>query len=139
MMEHLLCPFFIRVEIRIRRIPLAHRELLEMGWVSTFIAKILPYFKYPRESSTNSSLEIQFERDTQYEVMIKIIVMCRKCASHRTTSLSLEYGRLDLVESLGLKKSPHLSYHSGSEPEPRKCIIVGHEIKIAFAIEGLSV
>ena len=71
--------------------------------------------------------------------MIEIVVMSGKCPRHRTTSLSLEYGRLNLVESLRLKKSPHLTDHLGSELEPSKCLIVGHEIEIAFAIERLGV
>ena len=71
--------------------------------------------------------------------MIEIVVMSGKCAGHRTTSLGLQYSGLDLVESLGLKKSPHLSYYFGPQLESRKCLIVGHEIEIAFAIECLSV
>lgn len=42
--------------------------------------------------------------------MIKIVVMSRERPSHGTTSLSLEYRSLNFLESLGLKKPPHLSY-----------------------------
>jgi hypothetical protein len=111
MMEHLLCPCSICIQIGERRIPLTHRELLEMRWIGTLIAKIFPDFKNPRKSATNSTLEIELERDPQYEVVIEIIVMGGKCTSHSTTSLSLEDRGFDLIESLGLKKSPHLSYY----------------------------
>ena len=110
-----------------------------MGWIGTFISEVFPDLKYSAKSSTNSTLEIELERDPQYEVVIEIVVMGGKCPRHRTTSLGLEYRGLDLIESLGLKKSPHLTDYFGPEAEPRECLIIGHEIQIAFTIERLSI
>lgn len=71
--------------------------------------------------------------------MIEIVVVCRKRTSHRSTCLSLEYRCLNLVKSLGLEKSTHLTYHLGSELESRKSLIAREEVEIALTVEGFLV
>ena len=60
-MEHLFGPLLVGVEVDEGCIPLTHSEFLEVRWVSSLVTEVLPNLEYPRKSSTNSSLEIEFE------------------------------------------------------------------------------
>ena len=101
--------------IRVRLVPLDHRELRVVLGREALVAEVLTQLVHTLEAAHDKPLQVELGRDPQIEVPVQRVVVRYEGPRQRASVLGLQGGRLDLNETLSVEKAPHARYDPSTD------------------------
>ena len=113
-LEHLLDPRHRVAVVRVRLVPLEHRELGLVLVRDALVAEVLADLVHALEAADDEPLEVELGRDAQVEVGLELVGVGHERVREGAAVARLEHGRLDLDEALLVEVAPD----RGDDPRP---------------------
>ena len=123
--------------IRIRLVPLEHRELGLVLVGDAFVAEVLTELVHALEPADDQALQVQLGRDPQVHVLLELVGVRDERLRERSAVARLQNRRLHLDEPLGVE----VAANCGDEPCPREKagsrVGVHQQVEVALPVPDL--
>ena len=127
------------VVVRVRLVPLEHRELGVVLGREALVAEVLADLVDALEAADDQPLEVQLGGDPQVQRAVERVVVGRERARGGAAVDRLQHRRLDLDEALVVEEPADLADHAGARDEQLARLLVGHQVQLAVAEARLDV
>ena len=125
--------------VRVRLVPLEHRELGVVRAVHSFVAEVVADLVHGIEAADDQALEIELVRDAQVERNVECVVVRRERARRGAAIERLQYRRLDLEEAPRVEEGAERADHPRARHERRAHLGVHGEIDRALPVALLGI
>ena len=125
--------------VRVRLVPLEHRELGLMLVGDALVAEVLADLVHALEPTDDQPLEIELGRDPEVEVGVELVVMGDERVREGAAVARLQHRGLDLDEPVGIEVAPDRRDDAAAQQEIRARLLVHQQVEVALAIAGLDV
>ena len=135
----LLDPRHRVVVVRVRLVPLEHRELGVVLERDALVAEVLADLVHALEPSDDEALEVELGRDPEVEVRVELVVMRDERAGERAAVARLEDRRLDLDEAPLVERPPDRGHDTRARDERLARLLVHQQVEVPLAVAELDV
>src|SRR5437763_912545 len=127
------------VVVRVRLVPLEHRELWVVLERDTFVAEVLANLVDPFEPADDEPLEVELSGNAEVERLAELIVHCRERPCEGAAVARLQNRCLDLNESVRVQETTDRRNHPRAKNEVGARLLVHQQVEIALAVPELDV
>ena len=125
--------------VRVRLVPLEHRELGLVLVGDALVAEVLADLVDLLEPADDEALEVELVRDAQVEVGVELVRVRDERLGERAAVARLQDRSLDLDEPARVEVAADGRHELAADEEVAPRLLVDEEIEVALAIAGLRV
>ena len=139
LLEHRLDPVHRVAEVRVRLVPLEHRELGLVLVRDALVAEVLADLVDALEPAHDESLEVELGRDAQVEIGVELVRVRDERVRERTAVPRLEHRRLDLDEPLVVEVAADRRDDPRTQEKELARVLVHEQVEVALAVARLLI
>src|SRR5581483_6948814 len=125
--------------VRIRLVPLEHRELRLMLERDPLVAKVLADLVHALEAAHDQPLQIQLGGDSQVEVAVELVRVRHERLGERPSVPRLEDRRLDLDEAVRVEEAPDRGDEARTDDEVASRVLVHQQVEVALPVTDFRI
>ena len=125
--------------VRVRLVPLEHRELGVVLGAQALVAEVLAQLVDALQAAHDQALEVELGRDPQVHRLLERVEVRHERTRQRAAVDRLQDRRLDLDEALVVEETSDCGDDLGARDEDLARLRVGHQVQLAVPEAGLGV
>ena len=125
--------------VRVRLVPLEHRELGVVLGREALVAEVLADLVDALQAAHDQALEVELGRDPQVHRAVERVEVGHERARQRAAVDRLQHRGLDLDEALVVEEAPDRGDDLGARDEDLAGLLVGHQVQLAVTQARLGV
>ena len=139
LLEQLLDPIHRVAKVRVRLVPLEHRELGLVLVRDALVAEVLADLVHALEPADDQALEVELGGDAEIEVGVQLVRVRHERVRERAAVARLQDRCLDLDEALGVEVAPDRRHDLRAQEEELARLRVHEQVEVALAVARLRV
>ena len=125
--------------VRVRLVPLEHRELVRVLVRDALVAEVLADLVDALEPADDQPLQIELGRDPEIEVLLEVVPVRDERLREGAAVARLQHRRLDLDEAVGVEVAPDRRDDAAAQEEVRARLLVHQQVEVALSVPQLDV